>query len=92
MIIIGLTIDIEYYYASMIFSMGVAATSASVSWLIKHIHDTRPENIDAYFPNIRGFIRYKFSDIMTENGISGGFCYAESLQSLGICARLVCWF
>lgn len=53
MIILGLTIDIEYYYASMIFSMGVAATSASVSWLIKHIYDTRPENIDAYQEKVR---------------------------------------
>ena len=48
MIIIGLTIDIEYYYASMIFSMGMGGTSASVTWLIKRIHDTRPENIKAY--------------------------------------------
>ena len=53
MIIIGLTIDIEYYYASMLFSMGMGGTTASVVWLIKHIHDTRPENIDAYQEKVR---------------------------------------
>lgn len=37
------------------------------------IIDKEPENIDAYFPNIRGFIRDKFSDIMTENGIDYKF-------------------
>ena len=53
MIIIGITIDIEYYYANMIFSMGVGVTAATVSWLIKHIHDTRPENIAAYQEKVR---------------------------------------
>ena len=53
MIIIGLTIDIEYYYASMIFSMGMGGTAASVVWLVKHIHDMRPENIEAYQEKVR---------------------------------------
>lgn len=53
MIIIGLTTDIEYYYASMFFSMGIAGTTASVTWLIKHIHNTRPENIAAYQEKVR---------------------------------------
>ncbi len=53
MIIIGLTIDIEYYYASMFFSMGIAGTTASVVWLIKHIHNTKPENIEAYQEKVR---------------------------------------
>ena len=53
MIIIGLTIDIEYYYASMIFSMGVGCTTPSVVWLIRHIHDTKPENLEAYREKVR---------------------------------------
>ena len=35
--------------------------------------DDEPEKVDAYFPDIRGFIRASFSDIMTENGIDYKF-------------------
>ena len=53
MIILGLVLDIEYYYASMLFSMGIGSTAASVAWLIKYIHNTRPENIGAYQEKVR---------------------------------------
>lgn len=53
LIILGLTMDVEYYYGTMMIGSGVGAASASVSWLIKHIYDTRPENIEAYQERMR---------------------------------------
>jgi len=53
MIIIGLIIDIEFYYANMIFSMGLGCTAASVVSFLRLIHDTRPENIEAYKERVR---------------------------------------
>lgn len=47
MIIIGVTMDMDYY-SSMIFAMGVGLTSSSVVQFVRHYHNIRPENVEAY--------------------------------------------
>lgn len=49
---------------------------AAIQWVTTielTVIDAKPKNVDTFFPAIRGFVRAKFSDIMTENGIDYKF-------------------
>lgn len=47
MIIIGIVMNVDYY-SSMIFGMGVGLAMNSCVQFLRHYHNTRPENVDAY--------------------------------------------
>lgn len=52
LIITGFKIHIDYY-STMIIAMGVGWLSSSIMQFIRHYHNTRPENIEAYREKVR---------------------------------------